>query len=463
MLVRRRPLLLQALLLFASLAPLSAHAAASAPDTLADSTVVQHWTLDNGLRVVTRHVPEARAVAITVAYASGTDDDPAGRDGLAQLLGHLAFTGPAGDIPERTRDDLDSQRPFGWSFPVSRRTTLLTEVASVEQFPGVLSQIAGRMRGVRVTPAGLQASLKEVQGELDQQLYGPPQVSLYHQVREVALERKNEEILRRASGRELGRLSVAEVQQQLAKAFVPSNAILALAGNLSTVDVQSMVRNLFGGIPGGTPRPAVARGTLKPMSRTLRLARMQEPAAVVGVIAPALSDSLHPSFYVNALLMGSHFTQIWQARGTPGERSTHHYALFDEPDLMRVFPPVDSSVTETAEVAKRMNQALNALQTLIVTTESYDELRTGALWLLGGPMRPTIRDRARREPMLLHSLARSMASRGLWGGEVFWSEYRHRFASLPPGGLGMWMEYFKDPQHQVVLLALPGTEPRSSR
>src|SRR5262249_15767826 len=85
-------------------------AVVSRPDTLSDSTVVRNWTLANGLRVTTRHVPGARAVAITVGYSVGTDDDPPGREGLADALGELSFLSAAGDIPARTTEELDSQR-----------------------------------------------------------------------------------------------------------------------------------------------------------------------------------------------------------------------------------------------------------------------------------------------------------------------------------------------------------------
>src|SRR6185436_3693847 len=111
-----------------------------------------------------------------------TDDDPPAMEGLGQALGELAFMGPAGDIPARNREELDSQRSLGWSFPVSRRTTLFTEVASVEQFPGVLSQAAARMRGVQVTKTGLADAVNHARSELNDMLYGPAMGALYYQV-----------------------------------------------------------------------------------------------------------------------------------------------------------------------------------------------------------------------------------------------------------------------------------------
>ena len=127
--------------------PVPPRSSASGPDTLADHTSVERWALDNGLRVTTRNFPDAGGVAVTVGYPFGSDQDPEGREGLAQLLGRLVFLSPAGEFPERTPEEMESQRPHGWSYTVTRRATLLTEVASIGQFPGALREFAARMRG----------------------------------------------------------------------------------------------------------------------------------------------------------------------------------------------------------------------------------------------------------------------------------------------------------------------------
>src|SRR5262249_36276922 len=157
---------------------------------------------------------------ITLGYKVGTDQDPRGRQGLSQVLSEIGFTAPAGDIPERTIKEMDSIRPLGWGFPVSRRVTLFTEVASVDQFPGGLKQVATRMRGVTVTRENLQRAVRAVQTEMGEQLFGPPEISLYYQVREVALGHSDDDILARASGKEIAGLSVREVQDAIKRLYV---------------------------------------------------------------------------------------------------------------------------------------------------------------------------------------------------------------------------------------------------
>jgi Peptidase M16 inactive domain len=430
-------------------------AAVPDPEILPDSTAVRSWTLGNGLRVVTRHVPKAQAVAITVGYAVGTDDDPPGREGLTQVLGELAFLSAAGQTPSRARDELDSQRPLGWSYPVSRRTTLFTEVASVEQFPGVLSQIAARMRGVQPTREELTTAIQRARDELKEQLVGPPLGALYYQTREVALGTKDDVIVQRATGRGIAKLTLAEAQPQLQRLYVPANAVLSLAGNLDGVDVPALIQNLFGSIPAGVAMTHAPRPALQPNSRVLPVAGISRSAGVVGIIAPALDDTLHPSFYLNALLIGSNFNQVWLREQEGSLPSRHHYAIFDEPDLMRIFPPGRDDITDANAVARQMEQTLNGFSALIVTSEPYEELRASVVWLLGGPLPPEMASRARNEPALLHTMARAQAGRALWGGERFWADYRRRFESEPAGHLGTWLAWFKDPKHQVKLLMVP--------
>ena len=99
-----RPVALLAVLLLASF-PGSVRAIA-----LPDSTAAESWRLANGLEVRVRYVPGAVGVATTMAYRAGSAYEPAAREGLANLLAEIQFTAAAGDVPERTREEMDSLR-----------------------------------------------------------------------------------------------------------------------------------------------------------------------------------------------------------------------------------------------------------------------------------------------------------------------------------------------------------------
>jgi len=456
--MRQTLLLLQLCLFAVAIGARAAQGAAPGPPhQLADSTRVQNWTLDNGLRVSTRHIPKADAVAITVAYDLGSDDDPPGREGLAMLMAELGYTAAAGGIPERSREDLDSQRPHGWSVTTTRRSIMFTEIAITPQFPGVLQQVAQRMRGVTVTREGMQAALATVRVQMKDRLAGKPEVSLYYLVREVGLGHDDPQLRRDAPGRELERMSPEAARQQIQRLLVPANAALSVVGNLADLDVPALIQNLFGSLPAGTKFARGTRDSLRAVSKSVTLAAAQDPRGVVGIIAPPLTDARHPAFYLCTMLLGTHFSRIWTEVGNSNAPpkatgSLFHYALFDEPDLVRLYPP---GAATTDELGAALKDGIDQLYAVVMPQEVFEQMRVGLLWLLGGPMSEEQLKRARRDSSALHILARSTAGRDLFGGEAVWGPYRERFAALPNGGFQTWMDYYAAPEHQVRLTMGP--------
>src|SRR5262245_1335009 len=92
--------------LMAAALPGLAATAGAARVALPDSTWTERWTLKNGLDVTVRHVPDCDAVTAIVAWRVGRDQDPQERDGMADLLAELMLTARAGDVPERSREEM---------------------------------------------------------------------------------------------------------------------------------------------------------------------------------------------------------------------------------------------------------------------------------------------------------------------------------------------------------------------
>ena len=444
------PLALAALVAGATLPP---RPSCAAPTMLADSSRVERWTLANGLRVVTRHIPRAHDVAITVGYRSGMDDDPPTHQGLSLLLGDLGFTAATADQPARTTTDLDRDLPLGWSDPVMRHLTLFTESLPRERMREALAHAATRMRGVKVDAAGLDAAIKRAKRELGQQYFGDPSVALGFQAREIGSGLTDAQMLQRASGAGLTSLSPAEVKTAMDQAFVPANAALSIAGDLHGVDQHAEIERLFGPIPGGTARPDAPERTLTPAERTIR--RQGEPAAVIGLLSPPLSDSTHATFYMAALLFGGLGDQTWSAGNTGAHRTVLQYGLFDEPELVRLYPPVKPREVDLAMVDKRMSDLADMMRGAMIPSDSYDEMRSGVTWLMGGPMNPVQRSAVRSYRPTLMTLSRAQASCELRRGPVFWQRYLRRMMDVRPGQPEKWGAWFTDQKHQVRVLSLP--------
>jgi len=319
----RFPLAILALgALAAGSGPTPAARADIGPLALADSTVFASFQLANGLRVVTRDVPGCRYVDVTVAYPSGRSDEPPGREGLSALLAELEFHGATAEAPERSDEEMAELRPAGWDVVVSPHVTRFSEIAPENLLPGLLHGAADRMRGVTVTPAALKRAIAAVRADLDTAYRLSVGRALHVAARLSGEGGGDSRLAREATARGLESLGVQDVQRHLRATFVPANAVLAVAGDLRKVPLRALIQNEFGPIPAGSPARAVPASPLDSATRALRRAETPRSVGVVGLIAPALQDSLHPAFYMQLVLAGGHCAKDWARRSPRSPRAS---------------------------------------------------------------------------------------------------------------------------------------------
>jgi hypothetical protein len=452
--LRRVPLLASAVLLLSIAAPSVPGArAAFAPDTLSDSTWVARWTLANGLDVTVRHVPGTATVATILAWRVGRDHDPKGRDGMADLATEAIFTGATRLSPERARRQMETIRTLGWNLQVTPSYSLISEIASRDKFPVVLRELAARLAGVTVTDSLLAGARRTAVSELAQKYLVAHDLVLYNRMRDVALDVPDDAVLQRVSGRSLAAVRPAELRDRLQRMYVPANAVLAIAGDVSDVDVPRLVAGLFESIPGGAKAPPLPPVTLRATKRAIERTQLNEAIGAAGVIAPAITDSLSPDFYLNTLAIGQFCQDQW---GSPGRLPTRFkYSILADPQIVHLFPPVDPKENDPDQVGVALQDAVERMRGVVMQETSWEEIRVNHQWILGGPIMPGLRYRMRIHAGTLFTLANTMAVQALWGDQAFWDRYLARF--LSPGAIRgyVWWEYFQNPDKIVRLLLVP--------
>lgn len=422
--------------------------------TLSDSTESNRFALPNGLQVRTRHIPHARGVAIVVAYRAGSLYEPTGREGASSLLAELVFTAPAGDIPERTHDEMASLRPLGFAVRTNQRLALLTEVATHDQFPGVLRQVAARMRGVKITEGALKAALVSTRRDLGTRYFGAPDLALYYRSADLAHGTGDERIVRRASGKGLDGVSAKEVAALVQRLYAPSNAVLTLVGDLSGFEIEKLVASEFGAIPAGVAAAEPAPPKFRPGLRAMPWKGLERPVGVLAVQSPALTDSLHPSFFLGALITAAGLPKSWGPPAAPLS-SRFQYSLFDDAELVRFYPPVAPGTTDPQGMGKEFSFRLDELGAIAVGADQLDRVRSSVAWLLGAPLTQDLKRRSRSEAGALSTLATSTATRALWQGDAFWDDYLLRFQTQRYGHSSFY-KHMDQPEHQFKLLFTPG-------
>ena len=174
----------------------------------------------------------------------------------------------------------------------------------------------------------------------------------------------------------------------------------------------------------------------------------------MGIIAPAITDSLHPNFYLHALLIGHFCEGLWGPAQAPLSLR-FRYPILGDAQLVQFFPTVVPGETDANQMGVAMREAVERLAVSTVGRETLDDLRLNNQWIFGGALTPAFRRRMRQHSGTLHTLASTLAVRALWGSDDFWARYLARFVNPDLTGGERWTEYFQSPDHMVRLLLTP--------
>ena len=417
---------------------------------LEDGTREARWTLANGLRVVTRHVPGARSAAITLCYRLGVREDPPNHEGLAELVSQIAFTGRSGDVPARTLPELDQLRPGGWSMLVGPHLTELTEACPTALLPGMLHQVCQRLHGVAVGDSVLRRGRADVRRRLRQNYDTQIDKTLYFLSAEIAAGQPPQHAVRYATGEGLESVTAREVGARLRERLVPANSVLCVVGNLDAYDMRVLIEREAGAIPSGAPAPPIVWGRVIPGIASLGRPDLRKAVGVVGVISPALTDTMHAYFTAFTISVAGAGTDAW-GKPDPPLTTRFQYSLTTDPELARFYPPVTDSIGPE----RTLSGMLDHLGEKIVDSTSVRLAAESVIWQAGGPLPADLLKRSLGDPTVIHTLATTLAGLEAFGDAAFWAAYRERLGRAGALGLGPFFGWYENPRHRVSLVLRP--------
>lgn len=233
----------------------------AAPPAHAVDIPHETFELDNGLEVVL--VPDRRLpkVVVDVWYDVGSYDDPAGKSGFAHLFEHLMFKG-TGRVAEGEFDTLMEQAG-GWNnASTADERTNYFDVAPSSALELLLWLEADRMTALDITQAKLDVEREVVRNEKRQNYEDRPYGELW-MVLPPALFPEDNPMHRPGIGshEELMASTLEDVTGFYKTYYVPSNAVLCVAGDFDSAEIKPLIQRLFGGLE---PKPKPER-TLAPM------------------------------------------------------------------------------------------------------------------------------------------------------------------------------------------------------
>jgi zinc protease len=255
--------------------------------------VVGHFTLNNGLEVVI--IPDHRAPVVThmVWYKVGAADETPGKSGLAHFLEHLMFKGtaknPMGKFSQAVAAVGGQENAF-----TSQDYTGYFQRVSRENLKEMMEYESDRMTGLVLSPEAVVPELKVVLEEYNMRVGNNPRARLSEQI-DAALY-LNHPYGRPIIGwrREIEALTRDDAVAFYKRFYTPNNAVLVIAGDVSTEEIKPMIEETYGKVPKVAEIPPRLRPQEPPPAaeRHLTLAdpRVAQPALHRAYLAPSSSS-----------------------------------------------------------------------------------------------------------------------------------------------------------------------------
>ncbi|HCE41432.1 M16 family metallopeptidase [Alloalcanivorax sp. C16-2] len=264
------------------------------------------FQLDNGLDVLVREDHRAPVVTVMIWFKAGSIDEAPYETGVAHLLEHMMFRNSKHLAPgefSRTVARFGGSDNAFTSFDF----TAYYQQYEASRLPLALELEAERLKNLRIEDEDFQRELQVVMEERRQRTDDKPTALAWEKFQAVA--RPGTGYAHPIIGwrDQLAQLKPEQARSWYRRFYVPGNATLVIAGDVTEAEARPLVEKFFGAIAAGEtpPRP---EPTLNPPAgerrMTLRLP-VRVPALYMLYNVPSLTTAEDPAtFYALTMLGG---------------------------------------------------------------------------------------------------------------------------------------------------------------
>ena len=309
--------------------------------------------LDNGGKLVIAPARKLPLATVCIVAEAGAVTEPAGREGIAQLVGDLLLEGSAGysgaEIAERFERlgavvEIETQ----WDVSVICVSALRQHLESAVQFLGEV------VRAPSFPEREVERLKSERRAELMRQHTEPRGLAddMFSRVVYTAASRYSRPI--GGTEKSVTSISGQDVQRFFDDRYRAGGLTIVIAGDVDVDDGDRMTRSAFGGWPAGAPMIATTNDTPARDGRGLHIvpkADAQQAELRIGHVGvPRNHPDYYPIVIMNAVLGGLFSSRI---NLNLRERHGYTYGAFSGFDWRRQCGPFSVSTAVQTEVTAR--------------------------------------------------------------------------------------------------------------
>ncbi|HEY8388716.1 MAG TPA: pitrilysin family protein [Parasegetibacter sp.] len=207
------------------------------------------FVLNNGLKVLVHTDKSTPLAVVNVMYNVGARDENPSQTGFAHLFEHLMFGGSV-NIPVYD-EPLQKAGGENNAYTTNDLTNYYIQLPA-ENIETAFWLESDRMLSLAFSEKSLDVQRMVVCEEFKEHYINKPYGDVWHKMRELAY--KVHPYRWMTIGKELSHIenaSLEDVKKFFFRFYRPANAILAVAGNITTAEVQRLAEKWFGPIPSG--------------------------------------------------------------------------------------------------------------------------------------------------------------------------------------------------------------------
>lgn len=254
----------------------------------------ERFVLPNGLRVIVHQDTSTPMVAVNVLYDVGARDEDPERTGFAHLFEHLMFGGSE-NIPEY---DTPLQEAGGENnaYTTNDLTNYYVQLPKQNMETAFWLE-SDRMKSLAFSPKSLEVQRKVVSEEFKEHYLNKPYGDAWMHLRRLAYTQHPYRWM--TIGKELKHIedaTLSDVRDFFFHHYLPNNAVLCVAGNVTVEEVRALTEKWFGDIPAGEVTP-----------RTYPAEPRQETERFETVFADVPLDALYKAWHIGARRTASYY------------------------------------------------------------------------------------------------------------------------------------------------------------
>ncbi|MDF2436041.1 MAG: processing peptidase [Bacteroidota bacterium] len=338
------------------------------------------YDLPNGLHVILHEDHSTPIVAVTVLYHVGSKNEDPMRTGFAHFFEHLMFEGSdnikRGEYMKLVQD-AGGQLNANTSFD----RTFYYEVIPSNQLELGLWMESERMLHSKIDSIGVETQRKVVKEELKQRNENTPYGSILNEAFGHAYTVHPYRWTPGGSPEYINKAAISEFIDFYKTFYVPNNATLSIAGDITPAQTKAMIEKYFGSIPKGTkaiPRPNAVEPVKTKEVRDTVPDNIQLPGVIMGYHTPAQGT---PDYYAVNMLA----TLLSQGKSSRMQKSIvdkQQKALFagafplpsEDPGLTLIFGIANMGVSPT-DLEAAMDAEFDKTKKDLISEEEYQKLR----------------------------------------------------------------------------------------